>query len=73
MSGEQGHSHAVPGAAAEDGSYPGRGQVLVQYLDQVCSWHLPLLKMLLPMLLLDFQGKPRAQDALWGEGASVKT
>lgn len=38
------------------------------YLDEVGCWHPPLLKVLLPMLLLDLQGKARAQDALRRQG-----
>jgi hypothetical protein len=34
------------------------------YLDEVGCWHPPLLKVLLPVLLLYLQGEARAKDAL---------
>lgn len=45
------------------------------YLDQVCCWGPPLLKVLLPVLLLHLEGKTGAQDTLemgggWGTRGS---
>lgn len=39
-----------------------------RYLDQVGSRHPPLLKVLLPVLLLHLQGKARPQNSLWVRG-----
>lgn len=36
-------------------------------LDEASCRVTPLLKMLLPVLLLDFEGKPRTQDTLQGD------
>ena len=34
-------------------------------LDESCSWNLPTVHVLLPLLLLNLQGEPRAQDSSW--------
>lgn len=44
-----------------------RGFLGILYLDEVGRWHPPLLKVLLPVLLLHLQGKARSQDALGGQ------
>lgn len=46
------------------------GAVIIQffldaYLDEACCRVTPLLKMFLPVLFLDFEGKSRTQDALY--------
>lgn len=38
--------------------------LLHMYLDEACCRVASLLKMFLPVLLLDFEGKARSQDAL---------
>ena len=34
-------------------------------LDESCSWNLPTVHVLLPLLLLNLQGEPRAKDSSW--------
>lgn len=49
----------------------GHNMPALRYLDQVGCWSPSLLKVLLPMLLLHFEGKARAQDPLGTGGDGV--
>lgn len=57
----------------DNGASLGMGQEApaLRYLDQVCRWSPSLLEVLLPMLLLHFEGKARAQDPLGTGGDEV--
>lgn len=47
--------------------YNEKGRLWSVNLDEASCRVTPLLKMLLPVLLLDFEGKPRTQDTLQGD------
>lgn len=56
----------------EGKKYNKKRRLLSVNLDEASCRITPFLKMLLPVLLLDFEGKPRAQDTLQGD-RKVKT
>lgn len=56
----------------EEKKYNEKRRLLSVNLDEASCRVTPLLKMLLPVLLLDFESKPRTQDTLQGD-TKVKT